>query len=96
MRAWFIDSKIEGSMCQMFGDPSAEFTRACGMELNHPGPESKGLFGRCKRFAMHVENGIVQYVAVSESEDDPAGDEFPESTCAPAMLEALAKVRVEK
>jgi len=90
MRAWFLDQKLEGSMMQMMGDPSGEFTRECGMELTHPGPKSKGLYGRCKRFAMHVINCEVQYVAVSERDDDPAGDEHPGSSCADAMIEVIA------
>lgn len=76
-------------MMQMMGDPSGEFTRECGMELTHPGPQSKGLYSRCKRFAMYVDNCIVKYVAVSERDDDPAGDAFPEATCAPAVIEAI-------
>jgi len=76
-------------MIQMMGDPSGEFTRECGMELTHPGPKSKGLYGRCKRFAMHVVNCEVQHVAVSERDDDPAGDGHPGSSCAEAMIEAI-------
>jgi 2-Cys peroxiredoxin 5 len=93
MRAWFVDQKLEGSMMQMMGDPSGEFTRQCGMDLNHPGPISKGLNGRCKRFAMFVEKCVVKYVAVSESEEDPAGDEYPEATCAPAIIEAIKEIQ---
>jgi peroxiredoxin len=89
MGAWFKDQGIEGSMLQMMGDPSGEFTKACGMELTHPGPIEVGIIGRSKRFAMHVDKGVVQYVAVAEAEDDPAGDSFPTVTLAPAMLEAV-------
>mmetsp|Transcript_13233 Transcript_13233/g.18740 ORF Transcript_13233/g.18740 Transcript_13233/m.18740 type:complete len:107 (-) Transcript_13233:371-691(-) len=90
MRAWHINLGIGGSKTELLlGDPSGAFTKACGMELTHPGPASVGIIGRCKRFAMHVENNVVQYVAVSEAEDDPAGDKHPEATCAPAMIEAI-------
>jgi peroxiredoxin len=92
MRAWNLDTlkDTEGSLLTFMGDPYADFTKACGMELTHPGPASLGLVGpRCKRFAMHVVNNIVQYVAVSESEDDPAGDDHPEATCAQAIIEAI-------
>lgn len=89
MGAWFLDQKLEGSRMQMMGDPSGEFTRECGMELTHPGPQSKGLYGRCKRFAMHVVNCEVQYVAVSERDDDPAGDDHPGASCAEAIIEAI-------
>lgn len=88
MRAWFNDQKLEGSMMQMMGDPEGEFTRACGMELTDPGPRSKGLIGRSKRFAMLVVNNIVKFVAVSEAPGDPAGDEDPSATCYEAMLNA--------
>mmetsp|Transcript_62411 Transcript_62411/g.184666 ORF Transcript_62411/g.184666 Transcript_62411/m.184666 type:complete len:103 (+) Transcript_62411:636-944(+) len=89
MRAWQIDQKTAGSMLNVFGDPLCEFTAACGMELTHPGPHSLGLVRRCKRWAMYVKNNIVEYVAVSEAENDPAGDDFPEATCAPAIIEAI-------
>jgi len=89
MRAWANDQKIEGTLLNLMGDPYGEFTKLCGMELNHPGPIKKGLVGRCKRFAMHVVNNIVEHVAVSESDDDPAGDDDPSLTCAPAMIEAI-------
>lgn len=89
MGAWMAKLGLGGTITQMFGDPSGEFTKACGMEMTHPGPASIGLIGRSKRFAMHVKNNIVQYVAVSESDDDPAGDAFPDATCALAMIQAI-------
>ena len=89
MGVWMHKLGLAGSMTQMFGDPSGEFTKACGMEMTHPGPESIGLIGRSKRFAMHVVNNVVKYVAVSESDDDPAGDALPDATCAPAMIKAI-------
>ena len=79
-------------MITFMGDPYGEFTKAVDMELTHPGPIGKGLVGRSKRFAMHVVNNVVQYVAVSESEDDPAGDQDPSATTYDAMLEAVTKV----
>lgn len=93
MRAWAIDQKIEGSLLQLMGDPYGDFTRMCRMELTHPGPIKKGLVNRCKRFAMLVVNSIVQYVAVSESDSDPAGDANPEATCAPAMIEVIKSLK---
>ena len=60
------------------------------MELTHEGPNSLGLIGRCKRFAMIVENGIIKDVAVAESEIDPAGDDFPEKTLADALIKMAA------
>jgi peroxiredoxin len=89
MRAWAADQKVEGSILLLMGDPYGDFTRMCGMELTHPGPVEKGLVNRCKRFAMLVVNNVVEYVAVSESDDDPAGDAHPDATCAPAMIAAI-------
>jgi 2-Cys peroxiredoxin 5 len=89
MRAWGIDQKVEGSIITFMGDPSGEFTKALEMELTHPGPISVGIIGRSKRFGMYLENSIIKYVAVSEAEDDPAGDSDPSATCHDAMLEAV-------
>ena len=94
MGVWMHKLGLQGTMTQMFGDPSGELTKALGMEMNHPGPESLGLIGRSKRFALHVVNNVVEYVAVSESEDDPAGDANPEATCAPAMLKAIKEKKM--
>ena len=37
-------------------DPDASFTKAIGMDFDAP---PAGLFGRSKRFAMLVDNGVV-------------------------------------
>jgi len=87
MNAWAADQKIEGSMIKFLSDPYSEFTRACDMELTNDGPRSLGLIGRTKRFAMIVENNVITGLAVAESELDPAGDDFPEKTLAPALIE---------
>ena len=89
MRAWAQDQGTGGSIITLYGDPSGEFTKAVGMELTAEGPIGKGLIGRCKRWAMLVDHNIVKGVAVAESEFDPAGDDFPEKTLAPALLEML-------
>lgn len=77
------------------GDPEGVLTRKLEMELTHPGPQSVGIVGRCKRFAIYAVGGVVKYVAVSEAEDDPAGDERPESTLAEAMLKAVLSLKEE-
>ena len=60
------------------------------MEMNHPGPIGKGLLGRCKRFALYVDDGTVKYSVIAEDpEFDPAGDDFPEKVLAPAILDAI-------
>jgi peroxiredoxin len=64
------------------------------MELTHPGPvKGAGLIGRSKRFALYAVNGEVKYLAVSEKEDDPAGDDDPTITLAPAMMNEILKLR---
>jgi len=73
-------------MITFLSDPYSEFTRACDMELTNEGPRSLGLIGRTKRFAMIVEKSIIKDFAVAESELDPAGDDFPEKTLAPALI----------
>lgn len=94
MGVWMHKLELAGTMTQLFGDPSREFTKACGMEMTDPALESVGLIGRSKRFAMHVVNNIVKYVAVSESDNDPAGDANPEATCAPAMIKAIKEANL--
>lgn len=88
MQAWSEDQGVKG-IVTMMGDPSAEFTKALDLEMTHPGPPSVGIVGRSKRFAMHVVNGEVKYVAVSEGPDDPAGDADPSASLADAMLKAI-------
>ena len=91
MQAWAIDQMADGSLLSFMGDPYSIVTRALEMELTHPGPQGVGLINRCKRFALHIVDGKVMAVRISEREDDPAGDDFPEDTCAPAMLEIISE-----
>mmetsp|Transcript_14403 Transcript_14403/g.16512 ORF Transcript_14403/g.16512 Transcript_14403/m.16512 type:complete len:93 (+) Transcript_14403:443-721(+) len=88
MQAWADDQKIAASFVNMMGDPAGELTKALDVQMTHPGPPSVGITGRCKRFAMLVDDGTVKYVAISEGEDDPAGDADPSASCAEAMLKA--------
>jgi peroxiredoxin 5 len=61
---------------------------------NFQGPISKGLLGRCKRFALYVVDGVVKYSVIAEDIDfDPAGDDFPEKVLAPAILEAIKETK---
>lgn len=92
MEAWEKDQGSADSIVTMMADPTGEFTKAVGMELTHPGPIGKGLLGRSKRYAMHIVDGEVKAVAIAESEFDPAGDDFPEKTLAPALIEMAAGV----
>ena len=74
------------------GDPACELTKALDMEMTHPGPASKGIIGRCKRFALYAVNGEIKAVNVSEGPDDPAGDKDPSATLADGMLQAIEKL----
>jgi len=89
MSAWERDQKTEGSLIQLMGDPSGDFTKALGLELNHHGPQGKGLYQRCKRFSMLIKDCVVKTFNVAEGPEDPAGDDFPEVSMADKMLEDL-------
>mmetsp|Transcript_6899 Transcript_6899/g.16518 ORF Transcript_6899/g.16518 Transcript_6899/m.16518 type:complete len:108 (-) Transcript_6899:385-708(-) len=101
MDAWATDQKVDQSskgLLTMMGDPTSILTRALGMELTHPGPQGKGLVQRSKRFALYAEDGVVKSLSVSEGpgpmgEEDPAGDDFPESSCAPSMLKQIRALK---
>lgn len=92
MSAWARDQGVEkaGGLITLMGDPAGELTKALKVELTHPGPQSVGLYGRSKRFAAYVVDGVIKGFNLSEKENDPAGDEFPESSCAPAMLDLIS------
>jgi glutaredoxin/glutathione-dependent peroxiredoxin len=92
MGAWFEQQKLQDSILQMMGDPTGQFTEACGIELTAPGPISKGLLGRSKRVAMIVVKNVVQYIAISESPDDPAGDNDPSATSHAAIIRVCTDV----
>jgi len=94
MAGWARELKTEGSMLKMYADPRGILTRRLGMSLRHPGPMSVLGNPRCKRFALIVDDGIVKAVAVSEAEDDPAGDNNPDGpvtakTLPPAVIEMI-------
>jgi len=89
MTAWAEDQGVEDSMITFMGDPSGALRDAMDIAMTHPGPPSVGIIGRCKRHAVYVVDGVVKYVAVSEAEDDPAGDDDPSSTMPQAMLAAV-------
>ena len=80
-------------MLQLMGDPAGELTKALDMELTHPGPISKGLIGRCKRHAIYAVNGQIRSIRISESENDPAGDDDPSNTLADTMLETIRIIK---
>lgn len=101
MMAW---EKAQGCASEDFikfgGDPTSELTLALDQELKELGegqaevdgtfgPYYMGLFKRCKRFALYIMDGEIKITKVAEALTDPAGDDFPEVTLAPALLEAI-------
>lgn len=102
MKAWAEDQGVEhaeagddkGSIT-FLADPMGDLTSKLDMQMTHAGPASVGIIGRCKRFAVYAVNGVVKYVAVSEGEEDPAGDDDPSATLAPAMLSAILNIKDE-
>lgn len=77
------------TMLTFLGDPNSELTKALDLELTDPGPVSKLGPGRCKRFAMHVVNGEIKAVNVSEGPDDPAGDNDPSASLADGIMATM-------
>lgn len=101
MSAWAENQGVDKSkLITMMGDPSGVATSAFGMGLTHPGPMSVLGYQRCKRFALYIENGAIKIHRVSErgpmGEEDPAGDDFPEDTLAPAMIQAIKALKKDE
>ena len=95
MDAWAENQGVDQSdkgLLTMMGDPSGAVTRSLGMVLNHPGPMAVLGNPRSKRFAMYLDDGVIKVFETSEKPDDPAGDDFPESSCVDNMLEQISKV----
>lgn len=89
MEAWAKDQMIEGSNIEFLADTASELTTALGTELVDPGPVYKLGKGRTKRFAAYYEDGVCKVFNISEKPDDPAGDDFPESSCIDNMLKEI-------
>jgi peroxiredoxin len=60
MNAWGKDRKV-GDKVKMLADGNGEYTRALGLEMDGSG---FGLGMRGKRFAMVVDDGVVEHLAV--------------------------------
>ena len=74
MEAWAKDQKIAGTNITFVADTSAALTKELDMVLDAAGPMRALGNPRCKRFALYVDKGVIEHVAVSEGPDDPAGD----------------------
>lgn len=100
MDAWAKDQGVDQGpkgLLTLMGDPTGIMTTTLGMQLAHPGPMGKGLIGRSKRFALYAEDGVVKVLKMSEGpgpngEEDPAGDDFPEASCAPALISDIKQL----
>jgi cytochrome c peroxidase len=57
MKAWGEATRATDAGITMLGDASSEFTKAIGMDFT---AEAAGFINRSKRYAMLVENGVVQ------------------------------------
>lgn len=96
MDAWAASFGIEDNNPDNYfvfmGDPESQLTAELSLLMMHPGPtEEKGLWHRGKRAAMFIDDGKVQVVRLAQAEDDPAGDDRPDDTLAPAMIKAINK-----
>ena len=64
MQAWGKDTGAADAGITLLGDAESEFTTAIGMNFS-AGPV--GFVDRSKRYAMLVENGVVQILNVEDS-----------------------------
>lgn len=60
MRHWGEATGATAAGITMLSDADGAFTRALGQSFDAPGP---GLFGRSRRYAMFVEDGVVRVFA---------------------------------
>ena len=78
MSAWGKDQKVEDKVL-MLADGNGDFTRAVGLEMDGSG---YGLGQRSRRYAMVVQDGVVQALSV----ENPGAFEV---SSAEAVLKAL-------
>jgi len=57
-----------GTMLQLLGDPTSEFTKKLGLVFDDP--KAMAVLGnpRCKRFSMYVDDGIIKTIKVAEAD----------------------------
>ncbi|MEM8822854.1 MAG: peroxiredoxin [Pseudomonadota bacterium] len=64
MKAWGESTGASDAGLHMLADADGAFTRALGMAFDAP---PAGLHGRSKRYAMYVENGVVEALHIDEN-----------------------------
>ena len=89
MDAWGKDLKIEGSIVSFYGDSGSLLAEGTGLQLTDSRVMAALGNPRCKRHTMIVEDMVVKEIFVAAAEDDPAGDERPESTFVENVLKYL-------
>lgn len=70
MKEWAAATDADAAGIQMLADPQSTFTKALGMDFTAP---PVGLIDRSKRYAMLVDDGVVQVLNV---EADPGACEI--------------------
>ena len=96
MQAWGESQNIENTYITFFADPFGDLTRGLGVLMDHAGPADVGIINRCKRNVILFKEGVAEYVAVAEGDDDPAGDLRPDITLAEAVLKFLTNKRSDR
>lgn len=96
MKAWAYAQGAHGTTLTFMGDPHGNLTSALGVNMEHPGPLSLLGGPRCQRHALYVEDGIIKDFEVAASEDDPAGDDFPDVTLVENMLTKVPELDAEE
>jgi len=64
MKAWAEATGAEAAGLHMLADPSGGFIKALGLDFDAP---PVGFYGRSRRFAMLVDDGVVEVIQVEDS-----------------------------
>lgn len=64
LRAWGDDTGATDAGVTMLGDPEGKFTNAIGMDFS---VAAAGLINRSRRYAMVVDDGVVQVLNIEDS-----------------------------
>ena len=64
MQAWGTSTGAAEAGLDLLADPSGAFVKALGLNFDAP---PVGFYGRSKRFAMIVENGVVKTIHAEEN-----------------------------